>query len=152
MDCSACGLRGLGDIPRLAPGSLKLTHYRAGAASYNRPEMTAPTWRPDWRTALPRVSPVRWWLYRIATGVAVLFVGGAAIYPYPKCLRLTSIQPRITAFHLPPCDASWHIPLRIEVALTGILIGLIIAFIGARLDHLILRSRRHRGVALLPSP
>jgi hypothetical protein len=53
-------------------------------------------------------------------------------------------------FHL-HCDPAWPTLVRIEVALTGVLVGLLIAFIGARIDHLIVRSRLSKGVALLPS-
>jgi hypothetical protein len=85
--------------------------------------------------------------------VAVVFMGAAAIYPYPRCPVIYQHPGGriLTPFELNSCDRSWHIPLRIEVALTGILIALVIAFIGARIDQLILRHRRSRGVGLLPT-
>jgi hypothetical protein len=70
------------------------------------------------------------------------------MYPYPKCVRDVRMGIRAP---LPYCDASWHVPLRVEIAVTGILLALLIAFIGARIDRLIVRSRGLRGAALLPS-
>ena len=48
-------------------------------------------------------------------------------------------------------NVSWPLALRIDLALTGVVAGLLIAFIGAWIDRLIVRSRLSKGLALLPS-
>ena len=121
--------------------------------SQNLLTMATLTWRPGIRAGVPRVSRARWWLYRIATAVAASFVAGAL---YPGC-RLQAIPrvlatngphpPALADIHCPP----WPLHLRIDMALTGILAGFVIAFIGARIDHMIVESRRARGISLLPS-
>jgi hypothetical protein len=110
--------------------------------------MVALTWRPGRQAALPRVSLVRWWLYRIATAVAFSSVAAAIVY-LPSCVLGSGGR-----IHTNPpisCHPRWPISLRIDLALTGLLVGLLIAFIGARIDCLIVRSRLSKGVALLPS-
>ena len=47
--------------------------------------MARETWRPDDRTALPRVSYVRWWLFRIAMVIVVVFFFAAAMLPPRRC-------------------------------------------------------------------
>jgi hypothetical protein len=99
---------------------------------------------------------VRWWLYRVGTLVAVVFIGAAIMYPYQPCPHLNAtIGPRTYPPALLEALAScgrWHVALRVQMALTGILLALVIAFIGARIDRLIGRSRGLKGAALLPSP
>src|SRR5438128_1722099 len=105
--------------------------------------MARSTWHPDWRTALPRVSFIRWSLFRLAMIVGVVFFGAAIMVPPPDCaailgsLRTIGIGPIV----LPPCDSSWHIGLRLAVAATGIATALVLAFLGARLDQMIVRKR-----------
>ena len=100
---------------------------------------------------------MRWWLYRIATLVAVASVGAAAMYPYLPCPHPNPNQ--ILGLHVYPPGlihtlaecGRWHIPVRIEIAFTGILVALVLTLVGARIDRLVLRSRRRRGVGLLSS-
>jgi hypothetical protein len=111
--------------------------------------MVALAWRPGRQAALPMVSPVRWWLYRIATAVAASFVAVAIVYlPHCKAYYGNRIQTHPVVLS---CHPPWPTLMRIEVALTGVLVGLLIAFIGARIDRMIVRSRGLRGAALLPS-
>lgn len=109
------------------------------------------TWRQGMRAAPPRVSLVRWWLYRLATAVAASFLAVAILFPSCRFFlsRVPATGGRIgpPVFH--PCPP-WSISFRVEMALTGILVGLAIAFIGALIDHLIVRSRRSRGVDPFP--
>jgi hypothetical protein len=105
--------------------------------------MRQQSWRPDWRSALPRVSYVRWWLFRIAMIVVVVSFFAAAMVPLPNCGPPILHPGPFPAG--PPCDSSFHIPLRLQIAATGIVVAFVIAFIGARLDQLILWRRRVRA-------
>ena len=86
--------------------------------------------------------------------VVVVFFGFAAMVPIPNCPpAIEYLWPGIHPLPAgPACDASWHIPLRLELAATGIIIALLIAFIGARIDQLVVRSRRVRAARLLLQP
>jgi hypothetical protein len=85
-------------------------------------------------------------MFRLAMIAGVIFFGAAAMIPPPNCaaiLRSVStlgIRPIV----LPPCESSWHIGLRLAIAATGIVIALVLAFLGARLDQMIVRKRRWR--------
>jgi hypothetical protein len=93
---------------------------------------------------------VRWWLYRIATAVAASFVAAAIVdLPLP-CKAYFGNRIQTHPVVVRSCHP-WPTSLRIDLALTGILVGLLIAFIGARVDRLIVRSRELRGVDLLLS-
>jgi hypothetical protein len=112
--------------------------------------MVTLTWRPGVRAGIPRVSRARWWLYRIAVAVAVPFVVVAALYP-PHFSRGTFLGSGGRIHQPVSFNPSWPFFMRIDLALTGIIVGFVIAFIGARIDHLIVESRRARGIDLLPS-
>jgi len=107
-------------------------------------------WHPGRQAALPRVSLVRWWLYRVATAVAASLVAVAIVdLPLP-CQRYFGNRIQTHPVVVRSCHP-WPTSLRIDLVLTGILLGLLIAFIGARVDHLIVRSRGSKGGALLPA-
>jgi hypothetical protein len=108
-------------------------------------------WRPDWRTALPRVFYVRWWLFRLGVVAVVLSVGAAAMIPRPPVCS--------AIYHFPDyrgpvgnlsCDTSWHVGVRLAIVATGILLALALSFLGARLDGMALRRRRARGLIRTP--
>jgi hypothetical protein len=112
--------------------------------------MVTLTWRPGVRRSIPRVSRARWWLYRIATAVAFPFIVGAALYP-SHFSRGTALGGGNRIHQPVSFNPSWPFFMRIGLALTGILVGFVIAFAGAQVDGLIARSRRGRGIGLLSS-
>lgn len=132
------------------PGQNRSAMNGAKRWAYNLLTMVTLTWRPALRAGIPRVSRARWWLYRIATAVAASFVAAAMVYLPDPCKAIVGAGTRISTRHF-KCHPTLAVVLRIELALTGILIGFVIAFVGARIDGLILRSRRARGVGRLPS-
>src|SRR5436853_6709707 len=103
--------------------------------------MASETLRPDYRTALPRVFFVRWWLFRIAMAVVVAFFFSAAILAPRTCEDIVGGH---GGNHQITRETDWRIPLRLEVAAAGIGLGLVITFIGARLDHWVSRRRARR--------
>src|SRR5438132_4409459 len=107
--------------------------------------MARSTWHPDWRTALPRVSFIRWSLFRLAMIAGVVFFGAAIMVPPPDCPALIPRSGFGLRRSISSCDPSWHIALRLEVAATGIVVALILAFLGARVDQLVVRTRRWRS-------
>src|SRR5437588_3190368 len=95
-----------------------------------RRTVSPPAWRPDWRTALPRVSYARWWLFRLAMVVVVVFFFAAAMLPILHCGgRTPPAKPRpfISPIGCPEDDLL--IVVRLEIAATGVLIALALAFI-----------------------
>ena len=76
----------------------------------------------------------------------VVFFGAAIMIPPPNCAAILRSVSTIGFRHieLPPCDSSWHIGLRLAIAATGIVVALVFAFFGARLDQLVVRRRRWR--------
>jgi hypothetical protein len=76
----------------------------------------------------------------------VVFFGAAIMVPPPNCAAILGSVAIIGLHHAEQlsCDASWHFALRLEIAATGIGIALVVAFLGARLDRMVVRRRRWR--------
>jgi uncharacterized membrane protein len=99
---------------------------------------------PEMMPVIPKVRPVKWWLWRLATIAVVVFVFAAAMVPFPTCGSFTA--PYTGPGHGPPqhfCTLDYRIALRVEVALTGVVIALLLVGLGTLLD------RRHRRGASL---
>jgi hypothetical protein len=103
---------------------------------------------PELMPVLPKVRPVKWWLWRLATIAVVVFFFAAAMVPWPVCEVFTRGLPTPAGglHHFgrvctPPVH-QWA--LRIQIALTGVLVALLLIGLGSLLDH-----RRRRGASLV---
>jgi hypothetical protein len=106
---------------------------------------------PEMMPVIPKVRPLKWWLWRLATVAVVVSFFAALMVPWPKvCQFDLGPSPRIKPsdvarlLHELGCDPpNYQIALRIEVALTGVLVALLLVGLGNFLD------RRHSGRASL---
>jgi len=94
---------------------------------------------PELMPVIPKVRPVKWWLWRLATVAVVVFFFAAAMVPWPVCEVFTRALPTpVDGLHhfgrvCTPPGYQWA--LRIQIALTGALIALLLIGLGSLLDR-----------------